>query len=159
MPPAEKATIARTGLVGQACAHASPLAKTRPRIVSNMKRVRVMSFSLVSRQTLRGRGAKAVTPCAFDFKNSTARYGRRLLRCGFQSSLCPLWVISRHSGNGHRESALPPISGHRPIRRACSAGSARRCGRLARDLGHALDQRAATLDISVPIPCSSKNFP
>src|SRR2546430_15118620 len=54
MPPAEKATIARTGLVGQACAHASPLAKTRPRTDSNVKQVRVMRFFVVSRQTLRG---------------------------------------------------------------------------------------------------------
>jgi hypothetical protein len=30
---------------------------------------------------------------------------------------------------------------------------------LARDLGHALGQRAAALDISLPIPCSLKNFP
>src|SRR5262249_42691889 len=49
MPPAEKATIARIGLVGQACAHVAPLAKARPRTDSNMKQIRVMPFSLVSR--------------------------------------------------------------------------------------------------------------
>src|SRR5215472_10419869 len=37
MPPAEKATTARIGLVGQVCAHASPLAKAKPRTDSDMK--------------------------------------------------------------------------------------------------------------------------
>ena len=43
MPPAEKATIARIGLVGQACAHVAPLAKARPRTDSTMEQIRVMS--------------------------------------------------------------------------------------------------------------------
>src|SRR5262245_42805019 len=62
MPPAEKATIARIGLVGQACAHASPFAQARARSDSNIKQTRVMPFSLVSRRALRGRYATGQQP-------------------------------------------------------------------------------------------------
>src|SRR6516225_11456483 len=79
MPPAEKATIARIGLVGQACAHASPLA--RPRTDSNMKQIRVMPFSLVSRQALRGRSAKAAIPVLPILRIAHHGYGRPL-NCG-----------------------------------------------------------------------------
>src|SRR6266481_2707264 len=83
MPPAEKATIARTGLVGQVCAHASPLSKTRPRTDSNVKQVRVMSFFLVSRQTLRGRCATRQQPPVLSILRIAQRgTAGDYLRCG-----------------------------------------------------------------------------
>jgi hypothetical protein len=45
MPPAEKATTARIGLVGHACAHASPLVTARLRTDSNARQIRVTSFT------------------------------------------------------------------------------------------------------------------
>src|SRR5262249_62331828 len=87
MHPPEKATTARIGLVGQACAHASPLAKARPRTDSNMKQIRVMPFSLVSRRALRGRSATRQQPLCFRSKDSTLGPAGDCCAAGFQSGL------------------------------------------------------------------------
>src|SRR5262245_49805603 len=79
MPPAEKATIVLIGLVGQACAHASPFAKARARTDSNMKQIRVMPFSLVSRRALRGRSATGHNPWASE---------RRIAHLGTAGACC-----------------------------------------------------------------------
>src|SRR5262245_4997960 len=96
MPPAEKATTARIGLVGQACAHTSPFAKARARTDSSMKQIRVMPFSLVSRRALRGRSATGQQPVGFRAKDSTHRPGRRLLRCWI--SIRPMSLVGERAG-------------------------------------------------------------
>src|SRR5262245_8250619 len=105
MPPAEKATIARIGLVGQACAHASPFAKARASTDSNVKQIRVMPFSLVSRRALRGRSATGQQPLGFGAKDSTHRSGRTLLRC--RISIRPMSLVGQTRSFGD----LGPMSG------------------------------------------------
>src|SRR5436190_14657309 len=78
MPPAEKATIARIGLVGQACAHASPFAKARARTDSNMKQIRVMPFSSYRGGHCVEDLSKGQQPVGFRAKDSTHRHGRLL---------------------------------------------------------------------------------